>query len=84
MNKNERKLKVAELNADPYFQRILNLLSDEEQKKKIKVYVEDVYINLLQHGTTVALKIKENPEMLAKVVAEEVSKDSGSNVIKDK
>lgn len=84
MNKKERKSKIEELNSDPYFQYVLNLLEDEEQKKKIKAYVEDAYVNMIQHGATIAMKIKQNPEMLAKVAAEGIPKDKEPTVIKDK
>lgn len=84
MNKKERKARIDELNANPYFQYVLNLLGDENEKKKIKAFAEDVFVNLLQNGMQAATNIKQNPEMLAKVAAEGIPKDKEPTVTKDK
>lgn len=48
MNKEKKKDMLFLLENDDMYSTILTLISDENEKKKIKAFTEDVYIRLLE------------------------------------
>jgi hypothetical protein len=48
MNKEKKKDMLFLLENDDMYSTILTLISDENEKKKIKAFAEDVYIRLLE------------------------------------
>lgn len=48
MNKEKKKDMLFLLENDEMYSTILTLISDENEKKKIKAFTEDVYIRLLE------------------------------------
>lgn len=84
MDKKARKEYLERLNADKFFNHALNLATDESERKKIKAFAEDIFVNLLQ-GTLASHKIiKEHPEKLVDVAEGRISKDKEPTIVKDK
>jgi hypothetical protein len=84
MDKKARKEYLERLNTDKFFNHALSLATDESERKKIKAFAEDVFINLLQGTLTSHKIIKEHPEKLVDVAEGRISKDKESTIVKDK
>jgi hypothetical protein len=83
-SKKEKKEYLAKLHEDKFFMHVLSLVKNEEEKRKIKAYAEDVYINLLQGGLASQKLILENPEKFKDIAEGKITKDSNEKIIKDK
>jgi hypothetical protein len=83
-SKKEKKEHLEKLYEDKFFMYALSLARDEEEKRKIKAFAEDAYINLLQGGLTSQKLILENPEKFKDAAEGKITKDSSEKIIKDK
>jgi len=84
MNKKNKKEYLEKLRADKFFNHALSLASSEDEKKKIKAFAEDVFINLLNGVFTANKIITEHPEKMADVAEGRIPKDKQPTIIKDK
>lgn len=87
MDKKTKKEYLSLLNSDKFYNHALSFLKDESEKKKIKAFAEDVFIQVLRGGLGINQIVREHPEKLADVVESRISKDKESSdvdVAKDK
>lgn len=84
MNNGTKKEYLAKLNVDKFFNHALSLTKDEEERRKIRAYAEDVFINLLMGLQTTQKIVNDHPEKLTAASEVKVSKDEAPKIIKDK
>lgn len=84
MDKKTKNEHLSKLRADKFFNHALSLTTNEDEKKKIKAFAEDVFINLLNGVFTANKIIAEHPEKLVDVAEGRISKDKQPTIIKDK
>jgi hypothetical protein len=84
MDKKTKKEYLKMLHEDKFFNHALSLSNNEEEKRKIRAFAEDVFINLLQGTLTSQKIIKEHPEKLVDVAEGRISKDKEPTIVKDK
>lgn len=83
-DKKTKKEYLQKLHSDKFFNYALSLAKDDEERRKIKAYAEDVYINMLQGGLVSKKIILENPEKFKDIVNGKTAEDSEEKILKDK
>ena len=75
MDRKTKKEYLQKLNSDKFYIHALSFLKDEAEKKKIKAFAEDVFIQILKGGLDANQIVREHPEKLVDVVEGRISKD---------
>ena len=84
MDKKTKKEYLQMLHDDKFFNYALSLTTNEAERKKMKAFAEDMFVNLLQGVLVSQQIIKEHPEKLVDVAEGRISKDKDPTIIKDK
>jgi len=84
MDKKTKKEHLQMLHVDKFFNHSLSLTTNEAERKKMKAFAEDIFINLLQGVLVSQQIIKEHPELSVDVAEGRISKDKEPTIIKDK
>lgn len=84
MDKKTKKEHLQMLHDDKFFNYALSLTTNEAERKKMKAFAEDMFVNLLQGALVSQQIIKEHPEKLVDVAEGRISKDKDLTIIKDK
>lgn len=83
VDKKQKKEQLQKLHSNEFFNNVLNLARDEDEKRKIRAFAEEIYINIVQGGLTSQKIITEHPEKLVDIAEGRISRDKEPVVIKD-
>jgi hypothetical protein len=75
MDKKEKKQYLDQLAENNLFQVGLESASSEEEKKKIKAFAEDVFLNIIEGMLKAKKAFDQNPEKVVEVIAKRISKE---------
>lgn len=75
MNNDDKKKYLQILQQNESYLNVINSIDSKSDKRKVKSFVEDVFLNIIS-GFTVATKIvHENPEKVVEIESERISKN---------
>lgn len=75
MDNAKKKQYLEKLEEEKNYNDVLNLVEDEAERKKIKAFVEDVYLNLIEGFSAAQKLVTEHPEKLAEVAKKRIPKE---------
>jgi hypothetical protein len=75
MNKDTKKKYLDYLATSKIYTESLEKIPDENEKKKIKAFAEEFYLNFVEGLVTMKKAIEDNPEKLAEVMGKRIPKE---------
>lgn len=75
MNKDAKKKYLEYLSNSKIYTESLEKIPDENEKKKIKAFAEEFYLNFVEGLVTMKKAIEDNPEKLAEVMGKRIPKE---------
>ena len=63
------------LNESELYQRALGAVKSEEERRKIKAFAEDMFLNIARGLTMTGDVVKENPQKVAEVAEKRIPKE---------
>jgi len=75
MDNSTKKKYLQQLQEEQNYKDLLARVESEEERKKIKAFTEDVYLNLIEGFAALKKVVVEHPEKLAEVAAKRIPKE---------
>ena len=75
MDNATKKKYLQQLQEEKNYKDILARVENEEERKKIKAFTEDVYLNLIEGFAALRKVVVEHPEKLAEVASKRIPKE---------
>jgi hypothetical protein len=74
MNKEDKKKNLSLLTENELYKNILSSLKDNEERRKIKAFAEDIFMNLMEGLQDAKKLVEENPEKVAEYAEKHIPK----------